>query len=518
MNSFLIGTFLNFAGPVALLGFVLWLYSLRGIVKFSRSDWLIPLLSLAGAGIFFGSTAIDFKVLSDETNLLSVANMLTRFGKASNTEMGVTYYHLFHAINLAVPTRPVLFPVFISLVQFVVGVKQWTPFVVNFLFTVALFWLTLDWARARLKAKIGPLGLSFLALLMSPILAIVATSAGYDLCSVFFGFACFRLLQRYEEKGDSETLQALLLGLVCYATVRYESIAALPIFVAALFFFEGISWLKKIPLSTAAVLCVMLALLVIQRLLGWGNFENPPGVAPFSFGHFVDHWPSFGQSFFLDGRGPYPILLHWLGVMGIVLGVKQFGRYGWVAAAYLVFLFLLLLCHHFGFANHPTQARLFLPLSFALSLSALYALSRMEEWGDPRSFLAIFFLLFVHHHQYAVHDPLMTELTMTREMRHLRTFLAEEPHAEDLFIYDRPGQLTAIGFSSVSWDYFEAHKAELMLNLRNHLYQKIIVIERVPYGGDPEKFGLIRAGYRLSPLRENQLTGTERLRLSRVDW
>ena len=53
-----------------------------------------------------------------------------------------------------------------------------------------------------------------LVLLMSPILSISATSAGYDLLSLTVGFICFLLLFEYEARQDSATLECLLFGLV----------------------------------------------------------------------------------------------------------------------------------------------------------------------------------------------------------------------------------------------------------------------------------------------------------------
>ncbi|MGZ3694215.1 MAG: hypothetical protein ACXWQO_08435 [Bdellovibrionota bacterium] len=519
MTMALTGFFLNFAGPIAFLGLLLWLRSLWSIVEVPklRADWPVLALALLGTSIFYLSVTVDFKVLSDETNLLSVANMLTLFGKASNTEMGTKFYHLMHALNVAMPTRPVLFPVLISIVQHIAGVHYWAPFVVNFVLTFLLFFLSLSWARKSLPTSLHPLILTALALLMSPVLAIVATSAGYDLCSLVIALALWLLLARYNEQRDGATLQAILYGLVCFASVRYESIAAVPLVIAGLTFFEGLTWLKKVSKETIAFSALLLLPLVIQRILTWGNFENPPGVAAFSFGHFLDHFPIFVQTFFLDPKGPYPILLHWLGLLGLALSLTRLRGFAWLPLSYAGFLFVLLLSHHFGFANHPTQARLFLPLSFALGLCALYALGRLEKWSEPRAILAIFLLLFLHHHQYSVSDPLSTQLTMTREVRHIRVFLGKEDHSDDLFVYDRPGQLFALGHSAVSWAYFEEHRDELLLNLKNHLYQKILAIDRPRYDGKPGGMPLIGLGYRLVPVMEQQLGPEELLRISKIE-
>jgi hypothetical protein len=299
--------------------------------------------------------------------------------------------------------------------------------------------------------------------------------------------------------------------------VRYESIVALPLMAAALVLFEGLGWLKKLPPLVMAALTVLVLPLLVQRVLTWGNFENPPGVAPFSFGHLRDHLPVFVHSFFFDARGPYPIVLHWLGVIGLGLSLRKAKEFAWVPVAYGIFLLGLLLAHHFGLANHPTQVRLFLLLSFSLGLCALYGLSSLESWSEPKAVLLIFALLFVHHHQYAVSDPLTTQLTMTREVRHIRAYLAKEDHRDDLFVYDRPGQLTALGFSAISWTYFEEHRDETLQALKASLYQHIITIDRVKYK-QPDATPLVRLGYKLAPLIEHQLSPEEKLRLSNVEF
>lgn len=515
MNNALITAFLNFAGPVTFLAVLAWVYSLWALFspewKERKREWGINgCWALVGAAVVFGSTQIGFKVLSDETNLLSVSNMLTIFGKASNTISWTYYYHTFHAIDVSVPSRPILFPVLAALVQSVVGLRYWAPFVVNFFCLFGLLFLAEAWACRRLGAY--GRALAWLALLMSPVLAITSTSGGFDVCSLFFGFASFLLLFRYAEHREENALRALVFTLVCFASVRYESIVALPVAAAAVW------WIRRsVPWKLCGVALLLLAPLFVQRYLTWGSFENPPGVPAFSLGHFRDHFLPFLSAFFVYGRGPYPILLHWLGVAGMLLALRRPRAETLATAAFGFFLFVLLLSHHFGFADHPTQVRLFLPLTFALSLLALYFLRQFSAQLDLRAVVVLFLLLFVHHHQYALSDPLSTQLTMTREVRHLRDFLADEGNRGDLYVYDRPGQMMALGQGAVSWDYFAEKRVELLGNLRDKLYPRILFIERVKYKS-PAEFALERDGYRLVPLREHQLSPEERLRISRVEW
>jgi hypothetical protein len=517
MRELLITVFLNFAGPVTLAAFLLWAHSVWETVRprwqERKAEWRKSAAwALAGTLVAFLSTSVDFKVLSDETNLLSVANMLALFGKASNTEMWLYYYHTYHALDVSVPSRPILFPLLTALVHGLVGMRSWSPFVVNFACLFGLLFLAIEWGRVRLPA--WGRALTWLALMMSPVLLIVSTSAGFDLSSLLFGFLAVLLLRRSLAGGERET-RALILTLVCFASVRYESIAALPLVVAGL-------WLadrkRPIPWDLYLTAVILVLPLFVQRYLTWGTFENPPDTPPFSLRHMAQHGPAFLHSFFVDGRGPYPILLHWLGLAGLLSLLRRPRLQELLPLAYGAFLLVLLLSHHFGLAGHPTQVRLFLPLSFALSLLGLVFLAKVASKLDFRALLALFAVLFVHHHQYSVHDPLTTQLTMTREVRHIRDFLAEEGKAGDLHVYERPGQLTALGRSSVNWNYFRDNKMALIENLRKKLYQRIIVIEHVRYGGPPEETSLSRDGYRLTPLREHQLTPDFRLRISRLEW
>ncbi len=521
-QSILIGGFLNFAGPVTLLAFFFWLHSIWNVFgsfgAFFRPLWKTWLAALLGATVVFASTQIDFKVLSDETNLLSVANMLAVFGKASNTEMWQYYYHTYHALDVAVPSRPILFPVLTALVHMVVGLRWWSPFVVNFLSLAVLFAMVLRWAENQIPERLLPRSTTLLALLMSPILSIAATSAGYDLVSLTVGFGCFLLLLEYERRRDAATLECLFFGLICFASVRYESIVALPFTAAGLYLLEGNAIFKKVSPQTVCAGAFMILPLLVQRVLTWGSFENPPGVAPFSVQHAIRHFPTFAQSFFLNGAGPYPILLHWLGLGGLALAIKRLRGVGMIPLVFSGFVLVLLLSHHFGIASHPTQARLFLPLSFSLGVLAIYLLRDLEKYVDARYLLMVFGVLCFHHREYALHDPLTSQLTMTREVRHIRDFLAEERRPGDLWIYDRPGQLSALGLSAISWDRFKGETKSYLENLRVRLYTRVLYIERVPYDAKKaEPFALEREGYRLIPLREHELTPEEKLRISVVE-
>lgn len=186
-----------------------------------------------------------------------------------------------------------------------------------------------------------------------------------------------------------------------------------------------------------------------------------------------------------------------------------------VPLVFMGFTFVLLLSHHFGRADHPTQVRLFLPISFSLSVLAVYLLRDIERYVDVRYLMIIFVVLCFHHRHYAIHDPLTAQLTMTREVRHIREFLDKEARPGDLYVYDRPGQLSAMGLSSVSWDRFKKERKGYLGNVRSSLFNRLVLIDRPKYKpADPADASLEQPGYRLEVQREHQLTPEERLRIS----
>ena len=515
MSIDLVAFFLTLAGPWTLIALLLWgqsIWALKPYWNF-REMKASALLAFLGSLVAFLTVDVAFKVLGDETNLLSVANMLALFGKASNTQMWVYHYHSYHVMDVSVPSRPILFPLLTALVHSLSGFRETNAFVVNFICLFSLLFLSLEWGKKKFS-QFGTYAV-WLALMMNSVLLLTATSAGFDLCSLLFGFMAYLLLKEVEEKKTEAHIRALFLTLVCFASIRYESILTLPLAAAYLYWLDR---KRPIPVDLYSTVGLLIVPLFVQRYLTWGSFENPPGVAPFSLLHLWHHLPDFFYSFFLDAKGPYPILLHWLGLGGIYcLGLER-KKYQMLALGYGGFLLGLLLSHHFGLTGHPTQVRLFLPLSFGLSLLGIHFLSCVKSYLDMRTLLGVFAVLFMHHHHYSMEDPLLSQLTMTREVRHIRKFIQDEGQSEDLWIYDRPGQLAALGQSAVSWEYFNKNRAEVLRNLKMKLYRRVLVIERVEYNGDPEKTGLIRAGYRISPLREHQLSPDERLRISRLEW
>ena len=476
--------FLNFSAPITFLGFCLWIITIFWIHGDKwKATFKVPttikltLASLIATSIIFLTHSVTYKVLSDETNLLSVANMITLFQKASNTTTWLYYYGSYHPIDIQIPTRPLLFPILTSFVQRLVGFREQSPFIVNFISLFFLYFLVLKWALKTYPSQIYWVAY---ALLMNSALAIYATSAGYDLVSLTMGFVIFLQLQEYFSGPEDDKLRSVVLGCIAFATVRYESIVLLVLFLGYLLITQGpiLLW-KKISSTYVLIMVLLLIPTGLQRILTFGQFENPPGIPPFSFQHFLDHFPTFLHSFFIDINGPYPAILHTLGILS--LGKIIFQRktivnpFLGIIATFFIVLTSILLSHHFGWANHPTQARLFLPLSLALSLLAIPLLADLSRaLGSYAITLVMLYLVFFHN-SYSLQDTFMTGLTGQRMMAAEREFLAKNDDKHTLHVYHAPGQISAFGYSAVGWRNFADRRNQYLENIQTGVFQKVLL-------------------------------------------
>ena len=131
--------------------------------------------------------------------------------------------------------------------------------------------------------------------------------------------------------------------------------------------------------------------------------------------------------------------------------------------------------------------------------------------------LGVMALLTFHHFQYSLHDPLSTQLTMTREVRHLYDFLKANPDKGDLFVYDRPGIITAQGRSAISYNELQAKGGLYLAQGRAKLYQRVIVVHSHLFHPKEGEFDIFRPTQKLTLLQENQITPDGWLKIYRAE-
>lgn len=524
---------------VILALFLLWVSSLARLLRSESIDlrgWALRnWKGIAGAAsitlICAFSVPMEFKTLSDETNLLSVSQSMLNDRTSFNTTLAKNYYGSLNPAFVSIPTRPLMHPFFVHLLHQFTGYRYENAFYLNLIvyFTLLVFVYGIG------KRMGGPvLGTAAQILVASyPIFSISATSGGFDLISVLFFVAFYAALWKFIEKNTAERWIYLLFTALVFANIRYESVLFLPIMVAVIALCR--KWTHDLTERVGwSILTVPVFLLpfFIQRALTPNSFENPAGVEPFSIEHWWNHLGVLlvSQVDFLGVMLPYAALVNWFIPVALIAFLwkwrqgllESWSREQKVWTFALVTGFALstsiFLAHHMGIYTHPTQARFFLLFSLAGALS-LVALARwMPERFTPGKVLVFACAAFLIYHPIAVQNRFINILTLNRETRHQMEFLERQPSKNILVVSDRPGQYSSLGYGAVDFPHLARNLGGFMNEFRRRLFQEIFVFQKVDTGtGKPfEMHVLDENQVKLETLYEAQIDSTIILRVSRV--
>jgi len=210
---------------------VIWLISLINLCRnrqfnllvFVRQHWKGLLASFLLASIIFISVPKYFRVLSDETNLLSVSKSMTYYKNVENITEGRWYYEVFWPTpTTGIEKRPFLFPFFTSLLHVFLGYRVENVFILNFF----AFWVMLFLLYIATFYSLGALGAISALILVGaqPIIALSATSGSFEIFNFLFIIASFLALKGFLNDPKHNTFIVLVLTLVMLANIRYESV------------------------------------------------------------------------------------------------------------------------------------------------------------------------------------------------------------------------------------------------------------------------------------------------------
>jgi hypothetical protein len=488
------------------------------------------LISLFLTIMVFVSIPPKYRVLSDETNLLSVSQSMTFRRDISNVTQSKFYYGNLNVIQGDLPTRPLLFPFFTSMIHTVAGYRYQNVFVLNAIVLLALLTLTF----IVVESSLGTLSAisANLLLLSIPTLTLSATSGGFDLFSLFFFALSLVTLDRFIKENSTQNFGMLLINLIMLSQIRYESIAYVTLILGTLLIFGKIKieQFTKNPFLIAASPFFILPML-LQRKLTPNTFENPPGVPPFSIDHLIKHAGNL-----IDGMVnvkpdyPYPSYLNWISAILLVVMIirispkikKFFTRpellFTGLILSLVIISLMIVLSHHFGLFPHPTQARLFLVFLTFLALIPVAFRKFFPELLSERKLFAIAAVSFALYHPVATQGRFTNALTMVRETEDEYRFLNQIDDQKILIITDRPGQFTVINTGAVGFGFANANKTSLIADLNRGLVNQIWVFQKFSYDtGKPLPEQTLANEFNLIPVQEFQVTATEFIRISKVN-
>lgn len=549
--------------PAVLFLFILWLFlGLRLLIKPDRSE-LQPgstlwanlrtplLLSVFAALVVVVSVPTEYRTLSDETNLLAVAQSMVQERAVKLITAGKWYYHNFQMTHWEIPTRPFLFPLLISFVHSVLGYSWKNGFVTNYilfalLILVLCLWVQQSVAKGR-DALLWSLALVLLVL-SQPVITTAATCAGFDLCFIVLLSFCFLLAKKLDAVDFSSTPAApqfasfFIASALLLSQTRYEG----PYFTAVLIIcflprFKKI-YPKKFSVDVGLLLVaavVAVGLTIVQRILGHGLYQNAPGQEPFGITNLVNDTVELVQSLSLFRTDlPYAQIVEIFGLATAFIYIARALKNGSAFRQKLktplnltlilsvVGYLLITLGWHFGRATHPSSVRFFIPWALGLSVLTYLGLKELLQTFDPSARSAVTALIvglvaFLVHHPRAIDGRIFHTLTLNRETQHQYDFLLSQPHKNFLVVTDRPGQFVVNNWGAMDFNEFKSQREHIQTELKRHLFESVFIFQHVEYSPDVPS-GIPTAAHDLGEagltrLKEIQITEKEFLRISRLE-
>lgn len=488
-------------------------------------------VGLALAGIVFLAMHPEFRILSDETNLLSESLSMYREKALFNVIEADFYYNTLHPILKMTAHRPGFFAFLASLIHTVRGFHPENVFIVNYLIAAGV--ISVIFVFGRRIAGTG-FGLSAAVITASfPLFCITASSGGFDALNLLMVLAVYYLIYRFTCTPSPELLDMLLFAYLLAAQCRYETAGlALPVLLA---FSLHIRKIKEWRLSIHPPLALLLFLPVIWQKLISTHVANPgdPDDIAFKLLHIPGNILNALEFFFNPFMENYPVseIVGLLAIIGGILLIVRLTRKSPVPgvrrAVILILighavLFLAHCAYYFGDLRMPWTMRLGIIHVPLIAFGAAYALRKIAalfEYRYPAQPAVALFLVFLMFFglSRAARNERAGSLTLYREFKRNREFLADYPAAGSLIISLRPNLYTALERGSLSFDHVRRNLPLVRKKIADHLYSTILVIQEIEYATGKSLTGQEFDGIaRLETLREYESSDKLFIRISKV--
>ncbi len=518
-------------------GWVLYFYCKKSefsLKVFLKRHYKGILIALLLAGTVFASTPKCYRVLSDETNLLSVSKSMTFYKTVDNVTEGKWYYGMFwQSASSKTEKRPFLYPFSVSLLHNVLGYNPENAFVFNFIALWGVLFLVYLLVSPAWGTLIS-LG-AMLTVIAQPMIALSATSASFEVFNLFFILFSFLSLRCFIANPSVSALLFLTVNLLMLANIRYESLLFLLVVALVLGIrkYLSFSYLKESTLW--GVLPFFLLSLIWQRIVMSGvadsNLQGGSWIKSFSLTH-VGHNLSLFLKYTLDMDGSFGYagminaigicaLIYWMvkGILDLPVYLRRERFVLWATAAIsLTGIFILMLTYQGHIADHPMNGRLYIPVLVVLSLAAVLFLADLfKNYASRAAVVALLgAAFFIYYHPVAMEDRLSNQLYIIRDFRYVLDFMRQHADQNSLLICGRPGQYIVYNYGAVSFDTANRNKKEILDQYRNRLISKIYVVQEIAYTNyQPVATNGVDEAYQLTPVASIQ-GGAYYLRIAEV--
>ena len=487
-------------------------------------------LAILFAALAVISTHPQFRLLSDETNLLSVSKSMLYDKHVANVTQGKWFHLNFYAEEYQPEKRPFLFPFCTYLLHVLFGFRVWHPFVVNALALAATLFLIFVFLKKRVGAAAAAGGM--LLVLAQPVVTQTAASAGMDMLSALCLTAGLMSLGWFLEKPGPGRFLLVWFQFLLLSHARYEGFLYFGVLLGAL------GWNGKLragffrPLWLYAMTPLLMVPIYWQRVLMPTDLEVPEGAHAFDPSNLIAHTADFLRAMFrFDFYLPYASVVNLAGLVFLgVLGVRIWTRAAnataaerswWGISAALVGTYWVVVNAHYSpFALIYDGVRLLVPAVLVLSVSCALGLGGLAWFrARPFYFVSLAAAVFCTYHPMSLENRGWNAVLLTREYRNVTSFLERQGHRNFLVIAYRPGIYTARDWGAVSFLYANANREALMQEFRQHLYRDLFVVQEIDLAtGQPSSQTALDPAFALEPLIEfqKQIPALTKTRISRV--
>ncbi len=490
----------------------------------------------------------DFRILADETNLLSVSQAFYENREYRNfTSVNYFYFGFKDVIYSEFEKRPALFPLAVCFAHSVFGYRPENIFVVN----IISAFFTLLFMYHLVSYKFGRFwGICSILLLASyPLFVIYYTSGGFEVFNLLFSLIFFWQLIGFLRTPNAINAEALLLLLPLISQTRYESvtaiICALPVVLIKLPLSEYLKFGYKLVLTPLFFIPI-----VWHRLLTYTvrALEAEDKGDAFSFIHFK---ANLEKAFlFFQGKdiafGVVPIItfisiagLIWTLIDLIISSIKVASEYNntsnksydygklnsqilfWSSIS-LFYIFHAVIRFAFWGGDFTLRsssrlAIIFLPIFVFFTTKFCYLLYKRFKVRKVYCFISIMSLLFIYY-PVAGQNLGVRDLTLYREFRATREYLSSYlPDKKDyLLIVNRENMYVPLKYNAFSFDYMRNNMDYIKGFLKNKTYTYIILVQKINrINNKPIDKCIVPNSLNMTLLYETQITAEQFLRVSK---
>ena len=508
--------------------------------RLGRHLW--PVLLAAGLSIaaIFASPP-DFRILADETNLLSMAMAMYDDQACTNPTQLVSYYHgMRRVISQVTDMRPGLFPFAVSALHSLTGYRPENAFAVNAIagfacLCLVYYLIQLFWGRFWGAVAMLLLG-------AFPVFVLYMTSAGFEVFNLAFVLMFLLLLNRFIRDATVGNAEALLLLLPLLAQTRYESVLALfcavPVILMRLpgreysrfslrlvilpLLFLPVAWLRVVTFSQQAF-----QVSSIDQAFGLDLFvKNIRRALPF-FSGSERAYGMVPMIFFLAVAGFVWVFFDWQARHREASKEQQAASAYRADSLFLLagaWLFILhavaRFAYYWGDMTLQYTSRLgivFLPALVFLAVYLLRRLTVMFNWN--RSWAAIMAVLVLLHGWPAAGQNLaVRDILFYREFKTVREFLERNfPDRKDyIVVTEQSNAMTPLRYNTFTIGHLNASADQVKQDLKNRTWRYLIVVQKIETDtGRCVDNSEVNSDFALETLYESQLSINRKLRISK---